>query len=41
LADEPKSEEAVLLMGDYHAIAHTVGVDVLAFGGTGSARDRI
>jgi hypothetical protein len=28
-------------MGGYHAIAHTVGVDVLAFGSTGSARGRI
>jgi hypothetical protein len=28
-------------MGGYHAIAHTVGVDVLAFGSTGSPRGRV
>ena len=26
---------------EYHALAHTVVVDVLAFGGTGTARDHI
>ena len=26
---------------EYHAIAHSVRVDVLAFSGTGSARDNI
>jgi hypothetical protein len=25
-------------MGDYHAVTHTVGVDVLAFSGTGRPR---
>ena len=35
-------DKARLLMGDEcHAIAHTVGVDVLAFCSTGVARGRI
>jgi hypothetical protein len=37
-----RSEAAsALLTGGYHAVAHTIRVDVLAFSGTGGARSHI